>query len=403
MNYAEKNRTPRYAQSKYFNSFWTEGSGRELIDWSGAQVSLTDFSSKMPLYYEVDTLSDQVVEEFYFTQSYADASARMDSFLRNGIPQNGNIPDVVTRLIRQSEEIPHWLDRRLLKAGADNSMRAGLNAFIALRDYSLMGGYVFASLNKPLIITGTLRKGAIKRLSETLDFWVNVTRHNAMEVHGKGYQHAVKTRLIHSFARLQIKEHAADWDTENLGEPINLWDMTATAIGFTLIYLHGLHKLGFKTTPAEEAGIFHLWKYVGYLMGIPPEILPDNKKEATKNFYLWTANQPAADEDSIALAQSLVQESLDNPILKYEFQRKILKYIHVSCAEFLLDEETFRQLRLPKVWNKDLFTKTLLFANKAQQRIWSRTKQIEKGNKAQLSVLQDYLTINKKSAVLPTR
>jgi len=65
----------------------------------------------------------------------------------------------------------------------------------------LMGGYDYAYLNKPLVFTGALKKGALKRLTETLDFWINVTRSDAMDIHGKGYEFAIKTPLLHSYAR----------------------------------------------------------------------------------------------------------------------------------------------------------------------------------------------------------
>ena len=55
----------------------------------------------------------------------------------------------------------------------------------------------------------------------------------------------------------------------------------------------------------------NLWKYVGYLIGIPVEIIPNNKKEATEYFYNWTAIQPASDNDSTLLAKSLLDENLE--------------------------------------------------------------------------------------------
>jgi hypothetical protein len=57
--------------------------------------------------------------------------------------------------------------------------------------------------------------------------------------------------------------------------------------------------------------------------GIPEQLLPDDKKQATEYFYLWTSVQPPSDKDSVLLAHSLLDESLENPILKFELQRKI--------------------------------------------------------------------------------
>src|SRR5690554_6844615 len=71
-----------------------------------------------------------------------------------------------------------------------------------------------------------------------------------------------------------------------MGQPINWWDRTTTPNGFTLVLLHGLKKLGNFFTEEEELGMFHLWKYISYLLGVPEEYLPDNKKADRKSTRL---------------------------------------------------------------------------------------------------------------------
>ena len=382
---------PLYKDSPHFQEFWSKGNGKKLIDWTGAKISFENYEKFAPNFYQVDELGDAVVKEIYFTQSYAEATKEIENHIKNKVSAKDEIPESAKNLFLQTQEIPDWVDYNLIEAGAELCRRVGIDALISLRDYSLMGGYDFAHLNKPLIATGLLKKGAMKRLSDTLEFWINVTRENALQLHGKGYESCIKIRLIHSYARLSIKKHQADWDTENWGEPINQWDMMATYGGFSLIILHSLTLLGHDISKKEEAGIFQLWKYVGYLLGISPELMADNKKEAVEKFYLWTSVQPSSDENSILLAESLLNESLENPMLKYQFQRKFLKYLHISCTHFLLDKATCKRLEIPEVINKNWFPKSRIFYNKNVRRLISRKKQIAKGNKEQLQVLEDYL------------
>ncbi len=382
---------PLYKDSPHFQEFWSKGNGKKLIDWTGAKVSFQNFEKDAVNFYLVDELGDAVVKEIYFTQSYAEATKEIENHIKNKVSAKDEIPESAKNLFLQTQEIPDWVDYNLMEAGAELCRRVGIDALISLRDYSLMGGYDFAHLNKPLIATGLLKKGAMKRLSDTLEFWINVTRENALQLHGKGYESCIKIRLIHSYARLSIKKNIPDWDTENWGEPINQWDMMATYGGFSLIILHSLTLLGHDISEKEEAGIFQLWKYVGYLLGISPELMADNKKEAVEKFYLWTSVQPSSDENSILLAESLLNESLENPMLKYQFQRKFLKYLHISCTHFLLDKATCKRLEIPEVINKNWFPKSRIFYNKNVRRLISRKKQIAKGNKEQLQVLEDYL------------
>ena len=383
---------PNFQHADHFKNFWTKGNGRQLVDWTYAQLSFDDFERFAPLYYKVDELGDNVVKEVYLTQSFSKASQQINEYIINGVDQNDpSVPNSIKRLFTQIDEIPDWLDWNLIETGAELCRKSGLNSLISLRDYSLMGGYDFGYLNKPLIFTGALKRGAVKRLADTLDFWVNVTRKNALQKPHKGYELCIKTRLIHSYSRLMILEKRKDWDTEKWGLPINTWDMCATYIGFSLVFLHGLKKLGITISPEEEKGHFHLWKYIGNLIGIPSEFLPNSKKEATEHFYLWTSIQPPSDKDSALLAKSLLDENLESTILKYQFQRKNLRYLHIAMNWYLLDPEVNERLQIPRIPLKKVFPTFLKSQNKIFQTIFSRKRQIEIGGKAQEKVLEDYL------------
>ena len=389
---------PLYKNAPHFQEFWTKGNGKKLIDWTGAEVSFNNFEKDAVQFYKVDDLGDAVVKEIYFKKPFAEASKQIENYAKNGISENDDIPESAKNLFLQTQEIPDWVDHDLMEAGAELCRRVGIDALISLRDYSLMGGYDYAHLNKPLIATGLLKRGAMKRLSETLEFWINVTRENALQLHGEGYRSCIKIRIIHSYARLSIKKNMPDWDTQNFGEPINQWDMMATYGGFSLIILHSLKLLGHDISEKEEAGTFLLWKYVGYLLGISPELMAENKKEAVEKFYLWTSVQPCSDENSILLAESLLNESLENPMLKYRPQRKFLKYLHICCTHFLLDKATCERLQIPEVKNKSWFPRSRIFYNKNIRKMISRKKQIATGNKEQLQVLKDYLKFRNKTS-----
>ena len=235
---------PRFKDSPHFKNFWETGNGKSLIEFSGAEVSFENFDKFSHFFYDVDEIGDQVVKDIYFTQSFPEASKQIENYIRNGISENDDVPESAKLLFGQTQSVPEWVNSELIKSGAELCMRCNVDSLISLRDYCLMGGYDYAYLNKRLIVTEALKKGAVKRLSETLDFWVNVTRTHSLLTHHKGYEFAIKTRLIHSYARLSIRKHYQKWYTKNWGEPINFWDMMATYIGFSLVFLYSLDKLG---------------------------------------------------------------------------------------------------------------------------------------------------------------
>lgn len=202
---------------------------------------------------------------------------------------------------------------------------------------------------------------------------------------------------MHSYARLKIKEKTEHWDDQNWGEPINHWDMIATYTGFSLVFMQGLKKLGIIISAEEETGLFHLWKYIGYLLGIPAHFLPENRQQAVEQFYWWSTIQAEGDEDSAQLAKALLQENLENTIYKYAFQRQMLKNLHQSMNWFLLDEEINMRLKIPKpVKPFSVFPKIVVNSNKITQKIYLRNasqyqKLVEMGNEQQKKVLADYI------------
>ena len=388
---------PRFHNAPHFKNFWEKGNGKQLLDWSGWKPTFENFEKFAHLYYQVDELGDNAVNDTYLKLRYNEASALVQQFSKNKISESDDAPESVKKLFLQMQEVPAWFDENLANIGARLCMRSGTNALIILRDFVLMGGYDYAYLNKPLIFTGALKKGAVKRLKDTLEFWVHVTREDALKVNSEAYQLIVRTRLMHSYARLKIKEKGQNWDYEKWGQPINSWDMLATYTGFSLVLMQGLKKLSVKISEEEEQGVFHLWKYIGYLLGIPAEFLPENKQQAVEQLYLWSSLQDKGDSDSVHLAKALLDENLENTIYRYPFQRKLLLNLHQSMNWFLLDKEINERLQIPKVGITSVFPRFITKANQIAQQIFKLDnekkyrKLVEIGNRDQMKVLEDYI------------
>ena len=389
--------TPKFQNATHFKNFWEHGNGKELLDWVDIIPDFQTFQKYAPLYHQVDELGDEVVKETYLKLNYKEASAIIHKYSKQPITENDDATENVKKLFLQLQETPHWFDKDLANKGARFCMRTGANGLMILRDFTLMGGYDFAYISKPLIFTEALKKGAVKRLKDTLEFWVHVTRESALQPNSEAYQLIVRTRLMHSYARLKIKEKTEQWDYENWGEPINSWDMIATYTGFSLVFMQGLKKLGIIISDDEEKGLFHLWKYIGYLLGIPVDYLPNNRQQAVEQFYWWTTIQDQGDNDSAQLAKALLQENLENTIYKHSFQRKMLKNLHQSMNWFLLDEEINKRLQIPKPAKAFLvFPKIVVKGNQIFQKIYLRNatqyqKLVEMGSEQQKKVLEDYI------------
>jgi len=279
-----------------FDHYWNNGTGKELLKKMDNIPSLVEAEDYVPYLFRWDKNGDQVAIDLYLKKGFAKGNESLLSYLQK--TNNDSSDNKIWETFFSSFSLePTWLNREKLNIGSEFCRRAGLAALIVLRDYCLMGGYESAAINKPLVYTGALKKSAVKRLTETVEFWVQVTKKNGLNYGEEGLKQIFMTRMIHSYSRINILQHT-DWETSKWGIPINNWDMQATNLGFSLVFINGLRLMGVHASPEEIEGVLHFWKYIGYLLGIPTDLLPDTEEQAIRALYLWTMTQPAADEDS---------------------------------------------------------------------------------------------------------
>jgi len=332
-----------------FSEYWRLGGGKKLlkkITINGEEPSEADVKAYSVRYSEYDSQADAVITGVFETLGHKHAHERLNEILDGGKDALTEIAPALEQLITEAETIPSWLDPLLMEDGAAFCRRTGRFALIVLRNYCLMGGYESSAINKPLIYTGALRNGAYKRMTDTLDFWVHVTGENAMRRFGPGFKSAVKVRIMHALARVYT-QRMPEWSNNRWGVPVNQGDMVATNLGFSLVFLEGLRKQGFTPTEREINGLFHFWKYIGYLLGIPPTYLPDNEEEAIRTLYIWSMSQPVADEDTKGLAASLMQSPLTGSYPPKMWQKKLLVKIHLGYNYYFLGARACRRMSLP--------------------------------------------------------
>ncbi len=333
--------------SEGFSQYWRNGMGRNMLSELEDVPSLEEIEKEAKFLFQYDSLADQVIEEVYGNLKFRKANELINQIIQEGIQGQKNIPDCLREFFIEIETIPQWLDGKLLEKGTAFCRRSGPLGLIVLRNFCLMGGYESSAINKPLIATGALKKGAAKRMAETVEFWVDATGKNSLIEKKKGYSSAVKVRLMHAYARVMILK-SQKWENHKWGVPLNQWDMLATNLGFSIVFIEGLKKLGFHISDEEQKGVFHLWKYIGYLLGIPANLLPNNRKESILALYKWTMSQPPADEDTKALAHALMNEPLLASYPKGKWHKEFQVKFHLGYNYFFMGKRACQVMELPK-------------------------------------------------------
>lgn len=228
----------------------------------------------------------------------------LDQALGHGIDSVADAPKPLIALFSHIEHIPDWLDTHLLAVGAKAYQRNTRIGISALNNVGLMGGYYAAAVIKPLMYTGRLDYKADKRVSETTKFTVDVSMPGAMQRFAPGFRAAVKVRMMHAMARGMVAA-AESWDEQQWGVPINQPGMLGTNLLFSYSYISCCRAMGCRFSQEECLGILHLWRYVGYLMGVDEDSLPITEAQAARTSYLIGSVQAGPDEDSRSLAQAL--------------------------------------------------------------------------------------------------
>ncbi|MGI5996172.1 MAG: oxygenase MpaB family protein [Saccharomonospora viridis] len=225
--------------------------------------------------------------------------------VEHGLDSLDDPPVELVDFFRRVEATPYWVDHKRLDRGARAIVRTGVLSLFPLGDIALMGGYLASRATKPLVGTGVIEYAATRRLTETARWWFDVTTPGALHVGAEGYAAALRVRLVHAHVRAAMNRRD-DWDYESWDRPINQVQTAGTLLLFSLVYVLGMRVLGVRYTDAERADIIHLWRYVGWLMGVDDELLPATEEDAWRLLWLLAATEFVPDEDSKRLAAALL-------------------------------------------------------------------------------------------------
>jgi hypothetical protein len=99
---------------------------------------------------------------------------------------------------------------------------------------------------------------------------------------------------------------AKGWDVDAYGVPVNQFDQCGTNLLFGVTFTLGLRALGFVLSRRDREDIVHLWRYVGYLLGIADDLVAASEREGRRMLRLVGAAQQGPDDDSRRLADALL-------------------------------------------------------------------------------------------------
>ncbi len=294
-----------------------------------------------------DPLADQVAL-WMLEQGGARVWPLVERGIRNGLRPGEVMPPALTALMAKVSVWPAWADAATVDAGARAMQSTGLHGMRVLRDAGLMAGYQASAINQTLLQTGALKDGAARRVAHTTAWWMDVTELGGMRPGAPGFEMTLKVRLMHAMVRQRLLR-GETWSTADWGLPVNQLDMQATYLAFSVVHLIGLMITGMCLSPAQREAVMHLWRLIGWTMGVEEGLLCDSEAQGRQTLLHNMLTQASADEGSVKLALALMDEPLGRhyagPLARWA--GPFNKARHLSLIRWFVGTDGMKALGLP--------------------------------------------------------
>ena len=200
------------------------------------------------------------------------------------------------------------------------------------------------NIAKSFFITGRVRDQGVRRLGQNNRHMMEIFFPGGLDRHGDGWKLSVRIRIVHARMR-HLLINSEEWDTEAWGAPISAAHLGYAISAFSARLLKHMKTLGALYNDEERASFMAVWRYSGYLMGIPETILFQDEGEALRLYDIGLMCEPDSPIESVVKAHSLINSApLIAGMTSPEERRKLAKYVYKisrgligrHCAEELM-------------------------------------------------------------------
>jgi hypothetical protein len=246
-------------------------------------------------------------------------------------------------------EPPAWLDPTMVAAGQERFARWGSHVFTALYGAALPSAYACTRGVQVLGFTARLVTDAKRRLNETAQFHLDVMESRGLTPEGRGFDDIRHVRLMHAAVRWLIThDEGHQWDP-SWGVPVNQEDLLETLLTFTEVVFEVFDKTGVVYRDEDAEAYLHTWSYIGYLLGIRPDLLPLTRDDTrTLMADVRRRHFGTSEAGTLLMAALLEQASAAAP--------RALKDLPATAVRFYVGDATADLLGVPPAdWTRAMF------------------------------------------------
>ena len=254
---------------------------------------------------EGDPLADGVIAELAMFGQIGAVNALLDHLQTNDQPIPAALPPVVQEYLRVTDNPPAWVDHERIRRVHAFFMDDGPSISLVLSTAALVESYAAQRAVRVLGLTHNLEYPQ-RRVAETAQFCLYMMGEHGFEANGQFIPAVQKVRLIHAAVRHFVTK-SGRWPLAELGVPICQEDLLGGLLLFSTKVLHGLERLGCPATPQESDDYYYIWRVVGEMLGIRPDIIPSTLAESEALVAVMQRRHYGPSPDGVRLTRSLLQ------------------------------------------------------------------------------------------------
>lgn len=252
--------------------------------------------------WDMDPLADAVVAD-------PGSAAAVRTALTDGLAAVTDPTASVQELFAFLDDEPAWVDHAAMDRAADVLSRYSAELGIVLGSASLLRGAINQLAGMPLVITGRYTTYPAMRSVEVGEWLDRVLTPGGMRRDGEGLAYTVRVRLIHAHVRRAMAK-SGKWDDAAWGAPIPQPYMAFTMSEFSHIAVEAMERIGARFTPAELDDIYHLWRYVGHVIGMDDWLNPATEADHIRIEELYRLTSPGPNDEDREFVAALTEEYL---------------------------------------------------------------------------------------------
>lgn len=277
-------------------------------------------------------------------------------------PLTPNIPQSIREFLEKPVVFPDWVDQRKLDRASDMFVSYGPVTAMMI----LLNGFPHTLTNpteaRAFFLGQVFNPNTIKnRMYQLPHFMISITQKGGLVQtrvpgpqesvkKGPGILAAQKLRLIHSGVRLRLQLPQMlsenNWDAAVCGLPINHEDLTAAILTLCFFTGDGMKKLGIEISREDEDARLHLWKTIGFLLGLREEMQPRDLEDARALHAIIRRRRTRKSPEGVAVAAELIRvmqsmlprthRSLPAALLRYNLDVETADMLEVPNPRFLI-------------------------------------------------------------------